>query len=129
MVVNYRAFNKQIIKNRCPLPKIDDIFDQLASTQIFHFLDLAQGYHQILILDENAPKMAFSVPFGHYQFKVLSFGLTNSPATFQGVMNQIFHKYFDKFVLVYLDDILVFSINEEDDVAHTSKVLNILHKH
>jgi hypothetical protein len=129
MVVNYRALNKQTIKNRYPLPRIDDLFDQLAGAQIFSSLDLAQGYHQILISDEDAPKTAFRTPFGHYQFKVLSFGLTNAPETFQGVMNQIFHKYLGKFVLVYLDDILVFSKNEEEHIVHMSKVLKILRKH
>jgi hypothetical protein len=129
MVVDYRALNKQTIKNRCPLPRIDDLFDQLADARIFSSLDLTQGYHQILISDEDAPKTAFRTPFGHYQCKVLSFELTYAPATFQGMMNRIFHKYLSKFVLVYPDNILVFSKNEEEHVAHMSKVLKILREH
>ena len=93
------------------MPGIDDIFDQLAGSCVFSSLDLAQCYHHIQILEKNVPKTAFRVHFGHYQFKVLSFGLTNAPATFQGVMNRIFHQHLGKFVLIYLDNILVFSKN------------------
>jgi len=128
MVIDYRALNKLTIKNRYPLPKIDDLFDQLAGSYVFSSLDLAQGYHQIRISEEDVPKTAFRVPFGHYQFKVLSFGLTNAPATFQGVMNKIFERYLGKFVLVYLDDILVFSKNQEEHLEHLRKVLDILRK-
>ena len=86
MVVDYRALNKLTIKNRYPLPRIDDLFDQLADFCVFSSLDLSQGYHQIRILEEDVPKTAFSVSFDHYQFKVLSFGLTNAPITFQDVI-------------------------------------------
>ena len=126
MVIDYRALNKLTIKNRYPLPRIDDLFDQLAGSRVFSSLDLAQGYHQIQILEEDVPKTAFRVPFGHYQFKVLSFGLTNAPATFQGVMNRIFQQHLGKFVLVYLDDILVFSKTQEEHLEHLRKVFEIL---
>ena len=128
MVIDYRALNKLTIKNRYPLPRIDDLFDQLAGSYVFSSLDLAQGYHQIRISEEDVPKTAFRVPFGHYQFKVLSFGLTNAPATFQGVMNKNFERYLGKFVLVYLDDILVFSKNQEEHLEHLRKVFDILRK-
>ena len=126
MVIDYRALNKLTIKNRYPLPRINDLFDQLAGSRIFSSLDLAQGYHQSQILKEDVPKIAFRVPFGHYQFKVLSFGLTNAPATFQGVMNRIFQQHLEKFVLVYLDDILVFSKTQEEHLEHLRKVFEIL---
>jgi hypothetical protein len=108
------------------LPRIDDLFDQLAGSRVFSSLDLAQGYHQIRILEEDVPKSAFRVPFGHYQFKVLSFGLTNAPAIFQGVMNRIFQQHLGKFVLVYLDDILVFSKTQEEHLEHLRKVFELL---
>ena len=125
MVIDYRALNKLTIKNRYSLPRIDDLFDQLAGSRVFSSLDLAQGYHQIRII-EDVPKTAFGVPFGHYQFKVLSFGLTNAPATFQGVMNKKFQQHLGKFVLVYLDDILVFSKTQEEHLEHLCKVFEIL---
>ena len=108
MVVDYRTLNKQTVKNRYPLPRIDDLFDQLAGSTIFSSLDLAQGDHHIRKSEEDAPKTAFRTPFGHYQFKVISFVLTNALSTFQGVMNRVFHKFIGKFILVYLDDILIF---------------------
>ena len=126
MVVDYHALNKLSVKNRYPLSRIDDLFDQLASSTIFSSLDLAQGYHQIRIYEEDAPKTVLQTPFGHYQFKVLSFGLTNAPTTFQGVMNRVFHKFIGKFFLVYLDDILFFSKNEEKLVRHLAQVFQIL---
>ena len=126
MVIDYRALNKLTTKNRYPLPRIDDLFDQLAGSRVFSSLNLAQGYHQIRILEEDVPKTAFRVHFGHYQFKVLSFGLTNAPATFQGVMNRIFQQHLEKFVLVYLDDILVFSKTQEEHLEHLRKAFEIL---
>ena len=126
--VDYRALNKFTMKNRYPLPRIDDLFDQLVDSCVFSSLDLSQGYHQIRILKEDVPKTAFRMPFGHYQFKILSFGLTNAPATFQGIMNRIFHQYLKNFVLVYLDDILVFSKTPKEHIEHLRVVFDILHK-
>ena len=128
MVVDYRALNKLIIKNRYLLPRIDDLFDQLADSCVFSSLDLSQKYHQIRILKEDVPKTTFRVSFGHYQFKVLSFGLINVPATFQGVMNRIFYQYLEKFVLVYLNDILVFSKTPKEHIEHLQIVFDILCK-
>ena len=125
MCIDYRALNKVTIKNRYPLPRIDDLFDKLQGAKYFTSLDLAQGYHQIRIPDEDVPKTAFRTPLGHFQFKVLSFGLTNAPATFQAAMNKVF-QHLGKFCLVYLDDILIFSKTEEEHLDHLKQVLDLL---
>lgn len=105
--VDYRALNKITVKNDYPLPRIDDLLDQLHGALVCLSLDLQSGYHQIRIKDEDAHKTAFRTPLGHYQFRVLSLGLTNAPATFQAVMNNIFRQHIGKFMLVYLNDILM----------------------
>ena len=126
MVIDYRALNKLNIKNRYPSPRIDDLFDRLAGLRVFHSLNLAQGYHQIENLEEDVPMTTFKVSFCHYQFKVLNFALTNTLATFQRVMNRIFQQHLEKFVLVYLDDILVFSKTQEKNLEHLRKIFEIL---
>ena len=117
------------MKNKCPIPRIYDLLDQLQGSEMISLLDLTSGYHQIRITLEDVPKTAFSTPFGHYEFKVLSFGLTNAPATFQAVMNVIVRPYVGKFVLVYLDDILVFSKSAEEHAEHLQLVLQLLREH
>ena len=114
------------MKNKCP---IYDLLDQVQGSKVFSLLDLTSGYHQIRITLEDVPKTAFSTPFGHFEFKVLSFGLTNAPATFQAVMNVIVRPYVGKFVLVYLDDILVFSKSAEEHAEHLRLVLQLLREH
>ena len=126
LCVDYRALNSITVKNRCTLPRIDDLLDAVSGSQYFTSLDLTSGYHQILISEEDRPKTAFRTPFGHFQFKVLIEGLTNAPATFQTVMNSIFAPYLKKFVVVYLDDILIFSKSEEEHQAHVRLVLDVL---
>jgi hypothetical protein len=126
MVIDYRAINALTIKNKYPLPRIDDLLDQLQGSTVFSSLDLQSGYHQIRIQPDDVAKTAFRTPLGHFQWRVLAFGLTNAPATFQTVMNKIFHGCMGKFVLVYLDDIMVFSKSEEEHIAHLRQVFEIL---
>ena len=126
MVIDYRALNKLTIKNRYPLPRIDDLLDQLQGARIFSSLDLLSGYHQVPLHPSDVPKTAFRTPIGSYQFRVLSMGLTNAPSTFSHVMNGVFKGLIGKSVLIYHDDILVFSKTEEEHVKHVKEVLEIL---
>jgi len=126
VVCDWRALNNITIKNRYPLPRIDETSDRLSGATIFSSLDLTSGYYQIRISDEDAPKTAFTTPMGQYEFKVLGMGLANAPATFQVVMNKIFAPYLHKFVVVYLDDILVYGRNPEEHAANLEKVLQVL---
>ncbi len=127
MCVDYRALNKLTVKNKYPIPRFDDPLSQLQGATVFLSLELTSGYHQIR--PEDVPKTAFNTPFGQYKFKVLRLGLTNAPATFQAVMNDIFRPYLGKFLLVYLDDILVFSKSPEEHAEHLRLVLQLLREH
>ena len=123
MVVDYRAVNQQTVKNKYPLPRIDDLFDQLQGAKLFTCLDLQQAYHQVRLREEDIPKTAFCTHRGQYEYRVLSFGLTNAPATFQTLMNNILAPYIGKFCLVYLDDILVFSKTPGEHLEHLRAIL------
>lgn len=129
MCIDYRALNKATVKNRYPLPRIDDLFDDLQGAKYFSSLDLASGYHQIRIPDEDRPKTAFRTPFGLFQYRVLSFGLTNAPATFQAAMTSMLGPLLRKGVLVYLDDILIYSKTWEEHVLLLDQVLERLQSH
>ena len=123
MCIDYRQLNKITIKNHYLLPRIDDLFDQVGGAKIFLKIDLRSEYHQVRIRDEDIPKIAFRTRYGHYEFVVMLFGLTNAPTKFMCMMNKIFCKYLDKFVLVFIDNILVYSNNKEEHEEHLRIVL------
>jgi hypothetical protein len=113
MCVNYRSLNEVTVKIMYPLPQIEDLFDQMKRASVFSKIDLSSGYHQLKIRESDIPKTAFHTRYGLYEYTVMSFGLTNAPAYFMYLMNKVFMEYLDKFVVVFIDDILVFSKTEE----------------
>ena len=127
MCIDYRALNKITIKNRYPLPRIDDLFDRLQGATTFSSLDLLSGYYQIRLTDSDVPKTAFRTPDGLFQYKVLPMGLTNAPSVFMAAMNRILRDL--KFAIVYLDDILIYSKSPEEHVGHVQAVLERLAQH
>ncbi|GJY56986.1 putative nucleotidyltransferase, ribonuclease H [Tanacetum coccineum] len=126
MCIDYRELNKLTIKNRYPLPRIDDLFDQLQGSSVYSKIDLRSGYHQLRIREEDIPITAFRTRYGHYEFQVMPFGLTNAPAVFMDLMNRVCKPYLDKFVIVFIDDILIYSKNKEEHGEHLKTILNLL---
>jgi len=126
LCIDYRQLNKVIIKNRYPLPRIDDLMDQLVGARVFSKIDLRSGYHQIKVKDEDIQKTAFRTRYKHYEYTMMLFGVTNAPGVFMEYTNRIFHTYLDRFVVVFIDDILIYSKSEEEHAEHLRVVLQVL---
>ncbi|GJV34245.1 putative reverse transcriptase domain-containing protein [Tanacetum coccineum] len=126
MCIDYRELNKLTIKNRYLLPRIDDLLEQLQGSIVYSKIDLWSGYHQLRIREEDIPITAFRTRYGHYEFRVMPFGLTNAPVVFMDLMNRVCKPYLDKFVIVFIDDILIYSKNNEEHGEHLKTILNLL---
>nr|GEV82903.1 putative reverse transcriptase domain-containing protein [Tanacetum cinerariifolium] len=128
MCIDYWELNKLTVKNLYPLSRIDDLFDQLQGSSVYSKIDLRSGYHQFRVREEDIPKTAFKTRYGHYEFQVMPFGLTNAPAVFMDLMNQVCKPYRDKFVIVLIDDILIYSKIKKEHEGHLRQILNLLKK-
>jgi hypothetical protein len=126
MCVDYRSLNDVTVKNKYPLPHIEDLFDQMRGARVFLKIDLRSGYHQMKIIPSDIPKTAFSTRYGLYEFIVMSFGLTNAPTYFMDLMNKVFMEYLDRFVVVFIDNILIYSKSDSDHEEHLRLVLQKL---
>ncbi|GKD59785.1 putative reverse transcriptase domain-containing protein [Tanacetum coccineum] len=128
MCIDYRELNKLTIKNRYPLPRNDDLFDQLQGACYFSKIDLRSGYHQLGVREEDIPNTAFRTRYGHFEFTVMPFGLTNAPAIFMDLMNHVCKPYLNKFVIMFIDDILIYLKSEEEHEVHLKTILDLLKK-
>jgi Reverse transcriptase (RNA-dependent DNA polymerase) len=129
MWLNYRALNKKTVKNKCPLPRIDEIFDRLEGSKHFTTLDLRSGYYQIRVKEDDAPKTCIRTRYGSIEFLVMPFGLTNAPSVFQALMNDVFREFLYDFVMAYLDDIIIYSKSEGEHLQHVETVLQKISNH
>ncbi|GJU15367.1 putative reverse transcriptase domain-containing protein [Tanacetum coccineum] len=128
MCIDYRELNKLTVKNRYPLPRIDDLFDQLQGSSIYSKIHLRSGYHHLRVREQDIPKTAFRTQYGHYEYQVMPFGLTNAPAVFMDLMNRVCKPYLDKFIIVFIDDILIYSKDEKEHEEQLKAILELLKK-
>ncbi|KAI3792869.1 hypothetical protein L2E82_06760 [Cichorium intybus] len=128
MCIDYRELNKVTIKNKYPLPRIDDLFDQLQGASCFSKIDLRSGYHQLKVRGEDVAKTAFRTRYGHYEFMVMPFGLTNAPAAFMDLMNRVCRPFLDRSVIVFIDDILIYSKSKDEHEKHLREILDLLRR-
>ncbi|GJS40360.1 putative reverse transcriptase domain-containing protein [Tanacetum coccineum] len=128
MCIDNRELKKLTMKNRYPLPRIDDLFDQLQGSRVYSKIDLRSGYHQLRVREEDIPKTAFRTRYGHYEFQVMPFGLTNAPVVFMDLMNRVCKPYLDRFMIVFIDDILVYSKSRKEHEGHLKLILRLLKK-
>nr|GFC09177.1 putative reverse transcriptase domain-containing protein [Tanacetum cinerariifolium] len=126
MCIDYRKLNKLTLKNRYPLLRIDDLFDQLQGSRVYSKIDLRSGYHQLRVREEDIPKTAFRTRYGHYEFQVMPFGLTNAPMVFMDLINRACKPYLDRFMIVFIDDILIYSKNRKEHEGHLKLILKLL---
>ncbi|GKF89702.1 putative reverse transcriptase domain-containing protein [Tanacetum coccineum] len=124
MCIDYLELNKLTVKNRYPLPRIDE----LQGSSVYSKIDLRSGYHQLRVREEDIPKTGFRTRYGHYEFPVMPFGLTNAPAVFMDLMNRVCKPYLDKFIIVFIDDILIYSKNKQEHEEHLKIILELLKK-
>ena len=129
LCIDYRQLNRVTIKNRYPLSRIDDLFDQPRETRVYSKIDLRTGYHQLRAREANIPKTMFRTRYGHFEFTVMPFGLTNAPAAFMDLMHRVFQPYLDQFVMVFVDDILIYSQSKKEHEDHLRVVLQLLRDH
>ncbi|GJY46285.1 putative reverse transcriptase domain-containing protein [Tanacetum coccineum] len=128
MCIDYRELNKLTVKNCYPLSRIDDLFDQLQGSSVYSKIDLRSGYHQLRVREADIPKTVFRTQYGHYDFQVMPFGLTNAPAVFMDLINRVCKPYLDKFLIVFIDDILIYSKNKQEHEGHLKLILELLKK-
>ncbi|GKF08702.1 putative reverse transcriptase domain-containing protein, partial [Tanacetum coccineum] len=128
MCIDYRELNKLTVKNRYPLPRIANLFDQLQGLSVYSKIDLKSGYHQLRVREEDILKTTFRTRYGHYEFQVMSFGLTNAHAVFMDLINWVYKPYLDKFVIVFIDDILIYLKNKGEHEKYLKQILELLKK-